>query len=95
MGKLIEIVGDGDGTMVGFSSCLVVFLHGVLVGDFAFFYGFLLLLTFDKTILKRGPSPKDELKVVSSRLGCVFELDFGGNSKFGGCVVCLSFGHTS
>ena len=72
----------------------MTFLHGVLIGGLTFF-SLMRLLTFDSTMIKRGPSPKDELNVVSSRLGCVFELDLGGDSKFGGCVVCLSFGHTS
>ena len=65
------------------------------VGRWFCFFRLLLFVTFDNAILKRVPSPKDELKEVSSCLGCVFELDFGGDSNFGGCVVCLSLGHTS
>ena len=93
-GRLFDVVGGGDITSLGISLCLIAFLHGVLVSGLAFF-GVLRLLMFDKTMLKRGPSPRDELKELSSRLGCVVVLNLGGELKFGGCVLCLSLGHTS
>ena len=73
------VIGDDDGTTVGRdndSFCMMVFFLGVVFGDQAFL-PLLPLLTFDSTMLKRGPSLKD----ASIRLGFVFVADVGGDSN--------------